>query len=45
MNKKANRRAFFVCLFIGLMYASVAFRLPGKNEHSAGIKWRKDNAE
>jgi hypothetical protein len=30
MNKKANRRAFFVCLFIGLMYASVAFRLPEK---------------
>jgi hypothetical protein len=30
MNKKANRRAFFVCLFIGLMYASVVFRLPEK---------------
>lgn len=30
MNKKANRRAFFVCLFIGLMYMSIAFRLPEK---------------
>lgn len=30
MNKKANRRAFFVCLFIGLMYVSVAFRVPEK---------------
>jgi hypothetical protein len=30
MNKKANRRAFFVCLFIGLMYASIVFRLPEK---------------
>jgi hypothetical protein len=30
MNKKANRRAFFVCLFIGLMYAFIAFRLPEK---------------
>ena len=30
MNKKANRRAFFVCLFIGLMYTSIAFRLPEK---------------
>jgi hypothetical protein len=30
MNKKANRRAFFVCLFIGLIYVSVAIRLPEK---------------
>lgn len=30
MNKKANRRAFFVCFFIGLMYASVFFRFPEK---------------
>jgi hypothetical protein len=30
MNKKANRRAFFVCLFIGLMYVSIIFRLPEK---------------
>lgn len=30
MNKKANRRAFFVCLCIGLMYGSVVFRLADK---------------
>jgi hypothetical protein len=30
MNKKANRRAFFVCLFIGLTYVSVVLRLPEK---------------
>lgn len=30
MNKKANRRAFFVCLFIGLMYTSIALKLPEK---------------
>jgi hypothetical protein len=30
MNKKANRRAFFICLLIGMMYLSVATGLPGK---------------
>ena len=30
MNKKANRRAFFVCMFICLMYVSVAVKLPEK---------------
>lgn len=30
MNKKANRRAFFVCLFIGLMYTSIIAGLPEK---------------
>ncbi len=30
MNKKANRRAFFVCMFICLMYVSVIIRLPEK---------------
>lgn len=30
MNKKANRRAFFVCLLVTVMYASVAARLPEK---------------
>jgi len=30
MNKKANRRAFFVCLLIGLLYASIVLRLPEK---------------
>lgn len=30
MNKKANRRAFFICLLVGLMYTSVAARLPEK---------------
>jgi hypothetical protein len=30
MNKKAKRRAFFVCLFIGLMYMSIVLRLPEK---------------
>ena len=30
MNKKANRRAFFVCMFICLMYASVIMHLPEK---------------
>ncbi len=30
MNKKANRRAFFVCIFVCLMYVSVAAKLPEK---------------
>ncbi|OPY78131.1 MAG: hypothetical protein A4E65_02398 [Syntrophorhabdus sp. PtaU1.Bin153] len=30
MNKKANRRAFFICLLVGIMYLSVATGLPGK---------------
>jgi hypothetical protein len=30
MNKKANRRAFFVCMFICLMYVSVIMHLPEK---------------
>jgi len=30
MNKKANRRAFFICLLVGMMYVSVAVGLPGK---------------
>jgi hypothetical protein len=30
MNKKANRRAFFVCTLICLMYLSVAVKLPEK---------------
>jgi hypothetical protein len=30
MNKKANRRAFFVCIFICLMYVSVIMHLPEK---------------
>lgn len=30
MNKKANKRAFFVCIFICLMYVSVVVPLPGK---------------
>lgn len=30
MNKKANRKAFFVCMFICLMYVSVAVKLPEK---------------
>ncbi len=30
MNKKAKRRAFFVCLFIGLMHMSILLRLPEK---------------
>jgi len=30
MNKKANRRAFFICLLIGVMYVSVAAGLPEK---------------
>jgi hypothetical protein len=30
MNKKANRRAFFVCIFVCLMYLSVAAKLPEK---------------
>jgi hypothetical protein len=30
MNKKANRRAFFVCMFICLMYVSVIAHLPEK---------------
>ena len=30
VNKKANRRAFFVCLFIGVMYTSIVLRLPEK---------------
>lgn len=30
MNKKANRRAFFVCVAVCLFYVSIAFNLPGK---------------
>jgi len=30
MNKKANRRAFFVCIFVCLMYTSIAAKLPEK---------------
>jgi hypothetical protein len=30
MNKKANRRAFFVCMFVCLMYVSVIMHLPEK---------------
>jgi len=30
MNKKANRRAFFVCMFIFLIYMSVTMKLPEK---------------
>jgi len=30
MNKKANRRAFFVCMFICLMYVSIIMNVPEK---------------
>ncbi len=30
MNKKANRRAFFVCMLVCLMYASLVVKLPEK---------------
>lgn len=30
MNKRANKKAFFICVLIGLMYASVAMKLPDR---------------
>ncbi len=45
MKKKANKRAFFVCVFICLIYASVAAKIPEKmsfvrtfGSHSSGSK-------
>lgn len=30
MNKRANQKAFFICVLIGLMYVSVAMKLPDR---------------
>ena len=30
MNKRANKKAFFICVLIGLMYVSVAMKLPDR---------------
>lgn len=30
MNKRANKKAFFICILIGLMYVSVAMKLPDR---------------
>lgn len=42
MNKRANKKAFFICVLIGLMYVSVALKLPDRFTIGRASELRND---